>query len=76
MLIIVKSTLLDLIYSNITKQTTKSGVCKFEISDHLSTFCIVENTRCLSDAKTKLIRKMRHFSLQTFLIDLDNELSV
>ena len=59
----------------ITKQTTKSGVCIFKILDHLPTFCIVENARCLSDAKTKFIRNMRHFSLEIFLIDLDNEFS-
>ena len=70
-----KSTLLDHIYNNITKQTTKSEVCIFEISDHLPTFCIVENARCLSDTKTKLIRNMRHFSMETFLFDLDNKLS-
>ena len=29
----------------------------------------------LSDAKTKLIRNMRNFSLETFRIDLDNDLS-
>ena len=40
----------------------------------LPTFCIAENIS-LSDAKTKLIRNIRHFSLETFLIDLDNELS-
>ena len=70
-----KSTLLDHIYTNITKPTTKSGVCIFEISYHLPTFCIVKNTKCFSDAKTKLIRNMRNFSLKTFLIDLENELS-
>ena len=59
----------------VNKQTTKSGVCIFEISDHVPTFCMVKNTRCLSDVKTKLIRNIRHFSLETFLIDLDNELS-
>ena len=70
-----KSTLLDYIYTNITKQTTKSGECVFEILDHLPAFCIVENTRCRSDAKTKLIRNMRHFIRETFMVDLDNELS-
>ena len=39
------------------------------------TFCIVENARCLSDAKTKFIRNIKHFSLETFLIDLDNKIS-
>ena len=43
-----KSTLLDHIYTNSTKQTAKSGVCIFEISDHLPTFCMVKNTKCLS----------------------------
>ena len=73
-----KSTLLDHIYSNITKRPSKSGVRIFEILNHLlvvfAIFCIVKNARCLSDAKTKLIRNARHFSLETFLIDLDNEL--
>ena len=69
-----KSTLLNLIYNNITKQTTKSGVYIFKIADHLPTFCIVKKTECFSDAKTKLIRNMRSFSFETFLIDLDNDL--
>ena len=70
-----KSTLLDHIYTNITKQTAKSGVCIFKISDNLPAFFIVKNTKCFSDAKTKLIRNMRNFSLKTFLTDLNSELS-
>ena len=36
-------------------------------------FCTVKNTRCLSDVKTKLIRNLKYFSLEAFLIDLNNE---
>ena len=47
----------------------------FKILDHLPTFCTAKNTIYFSDAKTKLTRNMRRFTLETFLIDLDNELS-
>ena len=63
---------MDHIYINITKQTTKIRVYTFEISDHLPTFCTTKNTKYFSDAKTELIRNMRHFSQETFVID--NEL--
>ena len=68
-------TLLDHVYINITKHTTKSGVCIFEILDHLPTFFIVKNTKCFSDAKTTFIRNIWHFITETFLIDLDSKLS-
>ena len=58
-----KSTILDHIYTNITKQTTKSEVWIFEIFVHLPTFCRAKNTKCFFDAKTKLIRNMRYLSL-------------
>ena len=70
-----RSSLLDHIYTNITKQSIKSGVCIYEVSDHLSTFVIAKNTKCLGEKKIKFKRFMKHFILEDFLTDLDNKLS-
>ena len=70
-----RSSLLDHIYTNITKQSIKSGVCIYEVSDHLPTFVIAKNTKCFSEKKIKFKRLMKHFILEDFLKDLDNKLS-
>ena len=38
--------LLDHIYTNITKQNTTSGISSFQISDHLPTFFLVRHSNC------------------------------
>ena len=67
--------MLDHIYTNITKQSIKSGVCIYEVSDHLPTFVIAKNTKCFGEKKIKFKRFMKHFILEDFLTDLDNKLS-
>ena len=70
-----RSSLLDHIYTNITKQSNKSGVCIYEVSDHIPTFVIAKNTKCLDEKKIKFKRFMKHFILENFLTDLGNKLS-
>ena len=66
-----KSSLLDHIYSNIHKKNTASGVCVFEISDHLPTFFTAKNTKCSYLYKTMFKRSMKNFKIEDYLLDLD-----
>ena len=59
-----KSSLLDHIYSNILKNDTASGVCVFQISDHLPTFFTAKNTECSYLYKTMLKRSMKNFKIE------------
>ena len=70
-----KSSLLDYVYTNMTNKSIKSGVCIFEISDHFPTFFIAHCSKILHNNKTKLIRSMKQFKLEDFLLDLRNHLS-
>ena len=70
-----KSSLLDHIYTNFTNKNNQSGVCIFEISDHLPIFFIAKNVKCFSNKRTKFIRSLKNFNSESFVIDLQNKLS-
>ena len=70
-----KSSLLDHVYTNMTNESIKSGVCIFEISDHFPTVFIAHRSKILLNNKTKFIRFMKQFKLEDFLLDLRNDLS-
>ena len=70
-----KSSLLDHIYTNLTNKNNPSGVCIFEISDHLPIFFIAKNVKCFSNKRTKFIRSLKNFNSENFVIDLQNKLS-
>ena len=70
-----KSSLLDHIYTNLTNKNNQSGVCIFEISDHLPIFFIAKNVKCFSNKRTKFIRSLKNFNSENFVIDLQNKLS-
>ena len=69
-----KPSLLDHTYTNINKHSTKSGVCLFDISDHLPVFLILNNVKLTTQTKIKFIRCMKKFNLDEFLIDLKLQL--
>ena len=70
-----KSSLLDHIYSIILEKDTASGVCVFEISDHLPTFFTAKNTKCSYLYKTMSKRSMKIFKIEGYLLDLDSAFS-
>ena len=70
-----KSSLLDHVYTNMTNENIKSGVCIFEISDHFPTFFIAHRSEILHNNKTTFIRSMKQLKLEDFLLDLRNDLS-
>ena len=57
------SSLLDHVYTNMPKKTL-SGVCLFELSDHLPTFVIIPNTKSHVTNKPKYKRCMKNFDLE------------
>ena len=61
-----KSSLLDHVCTNMTNESTKSGVCIFEISDHFPTFFIAHCSKILHNNKTKFIQSMKQFKLKDF----------
>ena len=61
-----KSSLLDHLYTNITKEIY-CGVCLYEVSDHLPTFFIVSKFKCCLINKQRLIRCMKIFNFEHFL---------
>ena len=63
--------LLDHVYTNITKET----YCLYEVSDHLSTFFIVPKFKCCLISNQRLIRCMKNFNLEDFLVDMKRNLS-
>ena len=69
-----KSSLLDHVYTNITEETY-CGVCLYEVSDHLPTFFIVPKFKCCLINKQRLIRCMKNFNLEDFLVDMKRNLS-
>ena len=69
-----KSSLLDHLYTNITKET-HCGVCQYEVSDHLPTFFIVQKFKCCLINKQRLIRCMKNFNLENFLTRKEKRLS-
>ena len=70
-----KFSLLDLVYTNMTNNSIKSGVCMFEISDHFSTFFVAFRSKILHNNKTKFIQFMKQLNLKDLLLDLRNDLS-
>ena len=70
-----KSSLLDHIYSNNLKKDTASGVCVFDISDHLTTFFTAKNTKCSYLYKTKFKRSLKNFKIEYYLLNLDSAFS-
>ena len=68
-----KFSLLDHVYISIIKETN-SGVCLYEVSDHLPTFFIVPKFKCLTN-KRRSIRCMNNFNLEDFLVDMKRNLS-
>ena len=70
-----KSSLLDHVYTNMTNESIKSGVCIFEISDHFPTFFIAHRSKILHNIKTKFRQSMKQFKLEDFLLELRNDLS-
>ena len=67
---ISKPSLLDHIYSNITKKTLLSKSCLFDISDHLPVCLIIKNLNSNKKSEIKLKRCMTSFVTEDFLIDL------
>ena len=68
-----KSSLLDHLYTNITKETY-CRVCLYEVSDHLPTFFIVPKFKCCLMKKQRLIRCTKNFNLENFLVDMKKNL--
>ena len=67
-------TLLDHIYTNSTRRSI-NGIAKADISDHLPTFIIVQDTKMTFKATNKFyVRDMKNFSLESFCLDLSNKL--
>ena len=69
-----KFSLLDYIYTNIANQVYKRGVCICDISDHLPTFFIAKNIKCVLNQITNFKRD-KSFKLDDCLIELNNNLS-
>ena len=69
-----KSSLLNHVYTNITKETY-CGVCLYEVSDHLPTFFVVAKFKCCLINKRRSIRCMKNFNLEDFLVDMKRNLS-
>ena len=70
-----KPSILDLIYTNVNKSRTKSGVCIYDISDHFPIFFIPERSKLSSKTGKKLTRCTKSFNLENFLFDLNYQLS-
>ena len=65
---------IDHLYTNITKETY-CGVCLYEVSDHIPTFFIVPKFKCCLINKQRLIRCMKNFNFENFLVDMKKNLS-
>ena len=66
--------LLDHIYSNIHNCNKTSGICFYDISDHLPTFLVIKNLKGSIGTKPIFRRTMRNFVLEDFLTDLWEQL--
>ena len=66
--------LLDHIYSNIHNCNKTSGICFYDISDHLPTFLVIKNLQGSIGTKPIFRRTMRNFVLEDFLTDLWEQL--
>ena len=66
--------LLDHIYTNISNLRKSSGICLYDISDHLPTFFNIDNFQHSIKNKTVYRRSMKHFNLEHFIADLQEHL--
>lgn len=63
--------LLDHVYTNLSNRSKTSGLCLFDISDHLPTFFIAKNIEASTYTKSIFKkRSMKTFNLEDFLTDL------
>ena len=68
-----KPSLLDHIYSNITKTKIIAKPCLFHISDHLPTCIILNRFSVNKKFKSKMKRCMKFFKLEEFILDLNRQ---
>ena len=68
-----KPSLLDHIYSNITKTKIIAKPCLFHISDHLPTCIILNRFSVNKKFKSKMKRCMKFFKLEEFIMDLNRQ---
>ena len=69
-----KPSLLDHVYSNITQIDTIGKPCLFHISDHLPTCAIINSFGGNNKFKSKMLRCMKTFEVEEFIVDLNCEL--
>ena len=62
------SSLLDRIYTNISNLRKTSGICYYDILDHLPTFLYMDNFQPFIKNKTVYRRSMKHFNLEHFIL--------
>ena len=62
--------LLDHIYSNMSNHPKTSGICLYDISDHLPTFLMIETLKHPALKKPSYKRSMKNFDIENFLVDL------
>ena len=62
--------LLDHIYTNISSNKIKSGICLHDTSDHLPVFMCIKKNLKTANFSSKLTRKMKNFNPDDFLSDL------
>ena len=62
--------LLDHIYSNMSNHPKTSGICLYDISNHLPTFLTIETLKHPVLRKPSYKRLMKNFDIQNFLVDL------
>ena len=62
--------LLDHIYSNMSNHPKTSGICLYDISDHLPTFLMIETLKHPVLRKPSYKRSMKNFDIKNFLVDL------
>jgi len=67
--------LLDHIYTNISRKYTLCGISAFEILDHFPTFFCVRQEKCHIKKEKKFIRCMKNFVLEEFITDLEHKIS-
>ena len=66
--------LIDHIYSNIHNCNKTSGICFYDISDHLPIFLVIKHLLVSIGTKPIFRRTMRNFVLEDFLTDLWEQL--
>ena len=62
--------LLDHIYSNMSSHSKTSGICLYDISNHLPTFLMIETLKHPALRKPSYKRSMKNFDIEDFLVDL------